>query len=587
MLTELFRGGSFDPDMKSLYDCGMFLERGAVTLKHLDIAGFTCDPRVVKRLAGNALRRIESMKDFRYIARSLHRGAAYRSAVFQLREELEQFYDRIGHRTDWGSKLRFASVSRADEIKPRFASRGAAEDALVCQVTSTAKFGHAAPIGRLDDQTLMQRLTHYGRGELIPRHAVLPALGDPSNAGLDSAEVTFLVDDPRLGRELVDASTRWLPHVDCTSRVVEDPKSLRLLAALGEHPNSRVTRVVMPVAGDSSRLRLLLAGGGWRHKSLMPIFGRPLFVHSLTQMLALTARCPGMRWVVSPDTVVFWGREPCNFKHIVVPLVPAALRMLSAGRGRADGRDAGLEAVGKFLARWSLAVRTGGYSLPSVLGVHPELLPTLSDPGYGDGGVRDFWEYIESHLSLSQRYARREVSLASPELWFDVDTPARLKSLYDYGGAIGVNGQAVFAAAARGSTCVGGGIRLEQSLALNSTVSVSPEMRSRILFRKCVFDHSDVVIEIPACMSEVVIEGLVVANSCVNLRVNAVSARHVMIYNVGYRWRRDVTVDLDCQVIAEGRCSDLITAPLTLHDFSWRGRNEVLQCSTNPSDWEE
>ncbi|MBK8045939.1 MAG: hypothetical protein IPK16_01645 [Anaerolineales bacterium] len=148
MQSMMFRYGAFDPDMKSLFDCGLFVENGALKMEYLDFAGFTCDPALVKRLLPSVPERIMTMKDFRAIARKLAGRASHRELLFRFKHELTALYGEMERRTDWAVETSFAPVRGSFACHTRLAATGSDRCEMITnQVIAKAKFRTLAPIG--------------------------------------------------------------------------------------------------------------------------------------------------------------------------------------------------------------------------------------------------------------------------------------------------------------------------------------------------------------------------------------------------------------------------------------------------------
>lgn len=92
--------GFVDPDLKSLLDCGIFIEDGAVVVKHLDFAGFLRDRYVIDTVLPGLIQKFEQMRDFRQIAVLLGGTPEGRARVVEFRNALDAFLKSVPGRLD-------------------------------------------------------------------------------------------------------------------------------------------------------------------------------------------------------------------------------------------------------------------------------------------------------------------------------------------------------------------------------------------------------------------------------------------------------------------------------------------------------
>lgn len=522
--------GVLDPDLKSLLDCGIFVADHGVTVKHLDFAGFLRDPYVIDAVLPHLLSKVESMRDFRQIARCLRATAEGRARVVRFRCELESFIRSFSQRHAGDVASEFAAIAEPEPpALPVLGTRQIREHLLDC-VVATAKFATHAPVAPLPMQLLMRAAAvpgitawHSGRDPL-PFRAAKVALSVP--------EPVFVVGRTETADAIRDAMARFLPgrqYEIVSSNSAAALPLAKLLKDVGG--DQHATRVVMNVSGRSSRMQDLLADGRILHKALMPILGRPLFVHALEGLGTLVENYPGRVWLMHPDTLCFWeegNHWPNATADFVVSLPPEALRLLRAWRGGAAVNGSRAEAVGKLVARCYLAMRTGGYSLPSLMGITKRAIYALED--------------------ACQVMALYRHTLA-PE-------GAR---------ALGVTPQRAE-------------MEWENCVSIGSKVQVhSTPLQPR--FRDCVFNHSEVVFEIDGRLPHVSIEGLVVANSNVRIQIAAPAVRDNLVYRVATPPGKAVLLCLDGQAIAPSADGEACGVPLSLRAFSPDGSsNELLRC---------
>ncbi|MBK8045938.1 MAG: hypothetical protein IPK16_01640 [Anaerolineales bacterium] len=412
---------------------------------------------------------------------------------------------------------------------------------------------------------------------------------------LPGIEVTFLVENAAVGSALADAMDAYLPQVHYSVLQLENPQSIPLIQILCDAQNAKPTsKIVMPIAGRCSRMEQLLAGNQLPHKALIPVAGSPLFVHALACHAAtLVPAYPGFSWVLNPDTIATWDDMPLATSTtdlaLLTPLPAEYVRLLkgtdyqvhtlpgSKLNGQAPDGPSG---IGGFIARCFLASRTGGYSVPSVLGIKKGLLQSSrADLALGDLGIRDFWAYCSAALDIPGCYAAGKAATIASRAWFDVDTPAALKTLYDgvpsglwqeSGNLLNVNW---------GDTPHGlAQAKFVESASLDSSLTIDRQNAQRISFRHCVFDHAELRFELDPNLPHAVIDGLVVANCSGTIRIGAPVVRDVMVHGLQIDQVQVLTLSLDSQVCAAGCGGAPSAAPLMLRDLAVRGFNEVLRC---------
>jgi hypothetical protein len=563
--------GVVDPDMKSLLDCGVFIEDGAVVVKHLDFSGFLRDPYVIAVVLPGLIDKIRSMRDFRQIARWLRRTPEGRAHVVRFRDELDAFVRSVQRRLATAPRTEFAPVAAPDP--PPAAVTRHTRELLVDHVIATAKFAAHAPIGTRQVEILMRQAAGYGSARLFAREPSVTFT--PSTSAMSTLDPVFVVGRPEVGEAIEHAMAHYLPGRRYDIVLSAAPEALALVKLLRDNADrAGGSRVVMCVSGRSSRMQDLLLDG-CLHKALMPLLGRPLFVHSLEAMQALAAHYPDRVWLTHPDTIGVWGQDaewPNPEADIVVPLPREAFRLFEAyKRGGAKGSSRA-QAAGKLFARCYLTLRTGGYSLPSLIGVKKCAVWDLPDEasGFGSAAESDFWGYLSQVAVLPQRWRRGEVATPMPQTWFDVDEPLQLMAFYRHALIPGF-------AQLFGSAPQLGESNWENCINVRSTIDTSAEQEIRL--RGCMFDNSKVMIDLDPRVPHAAIEGLVVANSNVRIRIAAPAVRDNLVYAVTTAPGQAVMLSLDGQAIAPSAHGVACAVPLPLRAFSRDGHsNELLRC---------
>jgi len=567
---SLLSHGVLDPDMKSLLDCGIFVEDSGVTVKHLDFAGFLRDPYVIEAVLPHLMQKLQSMRDFRQIARCLGVASEGRARVVHFRNELEAFTNSVLRHLSCSTHPEFAPVPESyPPVPPATATRDIREE-LIDSVVATAKFGLHAPVAPLPLQILMREVAVPRTTPYSPEwQAVGFQLSSPA---VSAPEPVFVVNRKEVEKALRDSMEKFLPDCNYEIKSPESPGAVSLVKLLRD-ANQLGKQVVMNLSGRSSRMQDLLGDGCILHKALMPVLGRPLFIHALEALRTPAAHYKERVWFIHPDTVCIWeGRAEWQNPEaeIVVSVPPEALRLLRAHRGVGATNGSRFHAAGKLFARYYLAMSTGGYSLPSLIGIRRNALESFAndDSHFGDMADSDFWGYISRVTDLPTRYRRGHAVTLMPQTWFDFDEPSQVMAFYHH-------------ALAPGFTHAFGALLQPGEPAWENCVSVSSkvETHDRVQFRDCVFDHSDVMFEVDPRLPEVSIEGLVVVNSKVRLRIAAPVVRDNLVYRVVTAPGQAVLLSLDGQAIAPSPQGGPCAVPLPLWAFSPDGHsNELLRC---------
>jgi hypothetical protein len=220
-----------------------------------------------------------------------------------------------------------------------------------------------------------------------------------------------------------------------------------------------------------------------------------------------------------------------------------------------------------------LTLRTGGYSLPSLIGIKKAVACDLPDEAsrFGDAAESDFWGYLSRVAALPKRWRRGEIATPMPQTWFDIDEPLQLMAFYRHALIPGFT--QLFGAAPRP-----GASTWENCINIGSTID-SGGAKQDVRLRNCVFDNSNVVIDLDPRVPHASIEGLVVANSNVRIRIAAPVVRDNLVYGVDTAPGQAVMLCLDGQAIAPSAHGVPCAVPLPLRAFSLHGQsNEILRC---------
>ncbi len=562
--------GLVDPDLKSLLDCGIFIEGGLVTVKHLDFAGFLRDQYVIDAVLPGLFQKFVQMRDFRQIALLLGGTSVGRARVMEFREALEAFLKSVPARLSSVSALPVAPDPNSSPIP---ASRHAQRD-FVDDVIATAKFASHAPIGPRPEQILMRRAIAYGSSRFIADQPTVTF--GPFGAATSMPEPMFVVASQMVADILERDMKEYLPECRYDIVHVRTPSAIPLMSLVRDlSAQAGGAHVVMRVGGNSSRMQDLL-GDDCPHKALMRVFGRPLFVHTLEGMGILATVYPERIWLTNPDTICIFGNRsewPNVEAEVVAPLPIEAFRLFNVYERAKSAAGSRAEAAGKLLARCYLATRRGGYSLPPIIGMKRVVTPSLPDevPLLGDFAQPDFWAYLSRMAALPERYRRGRVAAPNPQTWFDLDGPLELMGLYRHALVPGF------------VHLLGGVYRVcpttwENSVNIESAVLMSGA-GEKICLRNCVFDSSNVVIDCDPRLPQVCIDGLVVANSSVSIRIGAPAVRDNLIFGVTTAPGEALELCLDGQVIAMSSTGHPCALPLSLRGFTMPGQdNEILRC---------
>jgi len=575
-LQELLaRHGVLDPDLKSLLDCGVFIEGEAVVVRHIDFAGFLRDPYVISAVLPGLMDKFQSMRDFRQIACSLSRTPDGRAAVIRFRRGLEAFVTSVPRILATQANSKFSGFDGTDVDHTTGSAFRPAHEALVDQILTTAKFAAHAPVGPCSAQILMRLLSGYGSARLFSEQPEM-SFPPPVRPHCNIAPV-FVAGSRQVAEAIERAMASWLPDWHYEVVLSFPPHHISVLKLLRDAAaKTGPARVVMRLSGRSSRMRDMMRNG-CPHKSLLPVFGRPLFVYTLEATRIPATRYPNRVWLTHPDTVCLWPQDthwPNLEAEIVAPVPPDAFRLFEAHQ-RATSRGASkAEAVGKLIAREYLTLRSGGCSLPSLIGISRALACGLADDSLGGSFDSDFWGYLSRMTELSKRWRRGQIATPIPQTWFDIDEPSQLMAFYRHGLIPGF-GQHFETAQFPWAFS-------ENSVNIGSTIA-RVDREKAIRLRNCVFDRSNVAIELDHRVPHAWVEGLVVANSNVRIRIAAPVVRDNFIYGVTTPAGTAVDLSLDNQLISTSSEGVPRALPLPLYTFSVAGQsNEVLRCPVLP-----